>query len=706
MREPETGSFRLDTWLCEPRLHRISGPDGARQVEPKVMQVLLRLAARPGEVVTRRELLDAVWADSAVTEQVLSRAISELRKAFSDDSRTPRVIETISKMGYRLLPPVVPEGPGGARSESAPPEPRRRRLPLPAVVALTAIPLLALLAVVEQRARRPTPVDPQERMRLSLLLPADSAPRFDFHRSFEISPDGTLLVYSGATDGVPRLWMRRLDGDRAEPIPGGEGGYGPFFSADGSQIGFYAAGALKRMPLSGGDPVTLYSDASDAVGAAWRADGTIVFARRMLEGLWILPPGGTPRALTDLDPESRERSHFWPRFLPDGRHVLFTVWRGGGISGCDVELLALADGSRRTLIRGGADARFVDGKLLFARADRLVEVPYDAEAHELRGAESTVTEDLLTHPMTGSAHFAAADGGPLIWAARDAGGALRRVLRVDGDRTVEVGPGSGSYGTPRLAPDGRRLALTQSVDSMQVWLHDLDRGGAERLTREGLNLWPLWTPDGERIVFSSEREGAFNLWWKQARPDAAAERLTESPNLQFPGSWSPDGEVLAYTEFDPKSRWDIWLLPRDGSPREFLVTGFDEFRPTISPDGALMAYVSNETGEWSDRGRWEVFVRLLDDPTTRIRVSTEGGIDPAWSADSRRLYYRRGDRVFAATLARTPAPRVTSSELLFDDVSIPEPGEGVPAIDVDDDGRFIVIGAAEAGRAVRLRVLF
>jgi Tol biopolymer transport system component len=530
-------------------------------------------------------------------------------------------------------------------------------------------------------------------------------------RCFDLSPDGTHLVYTATIDGRQQLYSRRIDRDEVVPIPGTEGGFGPFFSPDGSQIGFYVAGKLRRIPADGGDAVTLAGDASDAIGATWRGDGTIVYVRRFLDVLYWIPAGQGPRALTELDGERGERSHFWPHALPDGRHLLLTIWYGGSIDECDIDLLDLETGERRTLIRGGADARYVpDGRLLFARSGTLMQVGFDLRRVEFTGTPQIVREDLLTHPFSGAGNFAVARNGTLVYAPRESHAAQRAFYRMTESGSVElIESDLGAYATPRLSPDGARLATTTLNQRMQIWLHDLERGGVERLTQAGHNFWPVWTPDGDRIAFTSNRVGTFNLFWKAARGDAPTERLTQSENLQFPGSWSPDGARLAYSEFHPETRWDIWMLPIEGNrePEPFLVTAFDEFRPSFSPDGSLVAYVSNESGRWDEHGRWEVYLRLRDDPDTRVQVSTEGGGDPAWSEDGATLYFRMGDRLFAASVKRGRTITVGEPRIVFDDLRLPESEsvDVIPAYDVAPDGSFLALRLAQPARPTALKVV-
>jgi serine/threonine-protein kinase len=650
------GPFQVGDWVCRPSLHRLVGPRGTVQLEPKVLQVLLCLASRPGRVWTRADLLDSVWQGGAVSEQVLSRAISELRKAFADDSRAPRAIETIAKSGYRLLLPVAPVGTAGGDDAVAPAAVaggRYRALGPPAAlaVAIGAVVVAAWIwlqdgGVVEGGRAGP--------LRASLLLPPEAALVLDEERSFALSPDGAFLVYSATREGAPALYVRRLDRAESEPLIGGEGGYGPFFSSDGNYVGFYAEGSLRRVGVEGGESVTLLVDASDALGATWGDDGTLVFTRRWLEGLWWMRPGEGARRLTELDVAAGERSHHWPELLPGGRHLLYTVWKGGGIESCEVVVLDLENGRRRSLLQAAADARFVPpGFLVFVRSGALAWVELDVERVEVKGPPRPLLEGVRHHPVSGAGHFAISRLGHLVWADWDASTPARALYRVDAKgRWGAPVVLSASISTPQLSPRAERVALTRNERGLQVWLHDLTTGSEERLTGEGESLWPVWSPDGRSIAFSSQRDGVFNLYMKEARGDAPARRLTTAGNIQLPGSFSPDGLRLAYAEFDPKRRWDIWLLglERGSTPEPFLNSPFDELRPTFSPDGRSIAYVSNESGRWDETGRWEVFIRPLDSRHLRVQASRGGGGDPAWSSDGARLYYRQAERLFSVAV--------------------------------------------------------
>ncbi len=458
--------------------------------------------------------------------------------------------------------------------------------------------------------------------------------------------------------------------------------------------------AQEGWEVSGGTPLTLSDDAWDAHGAAWTKDGTIVFTGKLLDGLSRVPAaGGHAEPLTTLDRDLGENSHFWPQLLPGGESVLFTAWRG---TTADIEVVSLSSGERKLLIRGGGYASYVSpGKLVYMRGGTLLAVPFSREGLEVTGPPRPILEGILTHPLFGTPHLCFSRSGTLLFAPADA--ARRSLARVDAQgRERRLDLGRDRHATVRLSPDDRRLALSVHEDWLNIWLYDLQRGGRERLTRERPGAWPVWSPDGSRLAYTSGREDAFLLVSKAATGGAVAESLVESQNLMVPGSWSPDGRLLLYAEFHPESRWDIWTVPVDEKqePRPVLQTPFDERQPVFSPDGRHVAYVSNETGGRDTFQRWEVYVRAFDDPATKIRVSTGGGGgDPVWDRSGRELFYRVGSRLMAVPVETEPRLSTGPPRLVFDGLA----DVGWP-FDVAADGTFLVV--RDAGpRALHLNVI-
>ncbi|MCI0491252.1 MAG: winged helix-turn-helix domain-containing protein [Blastocatellia bacterium] len=716
-----TADFRVGQWLVQPQLNRITIGDKTIQIEPKVMRVLLCLAERPEQVVTREQLMKTVWGNVFVSEQVLSRSISELRKVFDDDSKTQSFIETIPKTGYRLIAPVsceetdgaplaaiddkspVTEPPSSQQTETVLPQWRERNTFRAAALAI----LVVSAIVLGWFSIRSTSKESRSVMRLTLALPESLPPELELFQSLALSPDGRRLVYVARNEGRYQLYERWLDQPNPAPIPGTEGGYGPFFSPDGQWLGFYSGGSLKKVALDGGTPVTIASCCTDALGAHWGPDGTIVFARRFFDGLSRVPAsGGRPEELTRLDLDRGERSHFWPEILPGGKAVIFTIWRGGDMDDAEIAVLSLETGERRSLFKGTCARYLSTGHLVYVRRGRLVAVPFDTEKLETTGPPAPSLEKVAMSYVSGAANYSISSDGTLVYlpgGTRQSDSSLLWVSR-QGEAQAMV-EGQRNYWNLRISPDGRRLALSIQGDSADLWTYELSDGSFKRLTFEKANLAPIWTPDGRRIVFTSDLNGPpLNLYWKAADGSDTAEQLVKSKNIQVPGSWSPDGKVLAYWEFDPSTRADLWILPLDGpdarKPRPFLRTDYDENQPMFSPDGRWIAYTSKETG------RWEVFVRPFPGPGGKWQISTEGGMDPVWSRSGKELFYREGNFVMAVDIESGSTFKAAKPRLLLDGAYRVEAGTLLPSYDIAPDGqRFVMLKNETESTATELNVV-
>lgn len=740
--------FLLGDFLVQPQLNRINRNGETVQVEPKVMRVLLCMAERPGQVVTREELLSAVWGDAFVSEQVLSRSISELRKLLADDAR--EMIETIPKTGYRLVAPVTP-GPvtQGPAAKDAGPEFDREsnrdvgpRIDAPAQAAtgdralakreiageaqappaahrwglwLTLVVLGLLLCAfawawwrIERESSGPL-------MRLTLDLAETIPPELDIFESFAISPDGSLIVFVGRRDGKYQLFERPLARSQATAIPGTEGGYGPFFSPDGKWLGFYAGGLLRKIQLGGGSQSIIGGPADDAVGASWGEDGAVVFTRRVFEGLYrVSSGGGEVKELTRLDKNQGERSHLWPEVLPDAKAVIFTVWKGGDINNAEIALLSLADKTRRTLIEGGARARYLPtGHLAYVRRSQLFVVPFDIDRLVVTGAPAPMQERVGMNLITGAGHYAVARTGLLLYLPDRVRRQDLQLLWVDRAGSAQpVRSGARGYWTPRISPDGARVAFGEQGESLDLWIEEFSGGALRRLTFGRSNFAPVWSPDGRRIVFSSDAHGGpLNIYWRASDGSDEAARLTESGNPQFPGSWTPDGRSLLYAEIDAETRWDIWRLDlkdaqgaagaqERGAPQPWLRTKDDEMHPAVSPDGRWIAYTSSETG------KWQVFVRSFPEAEGKWQISTEGGVEPRWRGDGRELYFRSGDKIMAVDVTTGEKFSAARPRELFAGKYQLETVSMLPGYDVAPDGnRFIMLKSESAEQPTRLQAV-
>ncbi len=529
----------------------------------------------------------------------------------------------------------------------------------------------------------------------------------------DLSPDGTRLAYvggsiaTGATGQGRKLYIRSLDQLDATPLSGTEDALQPFFSPDGQWVAFFSSGKLKKVSVYGGAPMTL-CDAPNPRGGSWGPDDTIVFTPNTTTGLSRVPAaGGTPEELTA--PGDEERSHRWPHVLPDGKAVLFiTQASDGTYDDASIEVLSLATGERKVVHEGGSVPRYLPtGHLVYVREGTLFAAPFDRDRLETTGPPAPIIEGVVSAggstgeaPGDGAAQFAFSETGTLVYLSGASRGENYKLVWVDGEGAVStLSEQQAHYTTPRLSPDGRRLAVTLNFGGeADVWVYEIERGAMTRLTFEpGYDGFPVWSPDGERLAFGSSRDGSeANLFWKRADGTGEAERLTESQNTQLLTSWSPDGKVLAFSELDPETSWDIWVLPLDGDrePQLFHRTPFLEAYPEFSPDGRWLAYFSDESG------RFEVYVKPFPGPGGKWQISTDGGLYPLWGPDGGELFYRslEGDRMLVVPYTvdgesfRAGRPR----ELFQGQFA----SRRVPDADIAPDGkRFVMLqseGAAEA----------
>jgi eukaryotic-like serine/threonine-protein kinase len=463
-------------------------------------------------------------------------------------------------------------------------------------------------------------------------------------RDLAITPDGSRVVYVGNRGS--QLFVRALAA--LEPVAVFTGApRGPFVSPDGQWIGFVdGVGVLKKVAMTGGPAITLATvEGGPSRGATWSSDGTIVFATAGT-GLQSVPAAGGPTAVvTRLDSAQGEAGHQWPEWLPGGRAVLFTITaRTGGLDAARVAVLDLQTGERTILVRGGSDAHYVSsGHLLYTAAGTLRAVPFDLARLEARGTPVSVLSNVLMTPfgavdavVAGDGTLAYISGGSVTGVA-----APRTLVWVDrqGRETLIPTPPR-PYMFPRVSPDGTRIAVHAADQEFDLWVWDLARGTLTRLTSEpGQDTYPVWTPDGQRILFASNRDTALfmNLYLQVADGSGSATRLTESPNGQIPSATTADGTRLVFHELTPTRQRDLMLLTLTPTPRvePLLETRFDESNGIVSPDGHWLAYQSNSSGQF------EIYVRPFPNVGAgQSQVSNAGGVQPVWGRSGRELFYK------------------------------------------------------------------
>jgi Tol biopolymer transport system component len=475
-----------------------------------------------------------------------------------------------------------------------------------------------------------------------------------------MSNDGSLIAYVGTRGGRAQLFVRPLNSLESRALPGTNDAIGPFFSPDHRWVAFFAEGKLKKVPVDGGTPFSL-CDAPIGFGGSWGPDDTIVFAPATGSGLSRVPAtGGPPTRVTQVNAEKGEFSHRWPEWLPDGKTVIFTIGTVGSWDDAQIVAQSLVSGRQTVLVRGGTNPRYLSsGHLMYAKGGTLLAAPFDAARLSFTGAARPVIENVV-QSFDGAAQVGTSPSGALVYVSGSFTSDKRRLIGVQ--RSGAVAPlaaPADAYAEPRLSPDSRTLAVTIAGTTEDIWTYDIARGALAQVTFEGRSASPIWTPDGQRLTFSWHANGPGNLFWKMLA-GGSQERLTTSDHLQLPGSWSGNGGRLVFVERDATTGRDLWILNEDRTTRPFLASAYDETAPRFSPDGGLIAYVSNESG------RNEVYVRAYADPTRKWQVSRNGGAEPVWDPGGQELFFRAGDRMMVTSLGLSSNPQFAAPRTLFE----------------------------------------
>jgi len=537
---------------------------------------------------------------------------------------------------------------GSQESGSAPATTWRRLAPwaVAAVAVILAGAMLVMLA--PGKAKAPSPIQ-----RFSVDIGQDVSLVTTAGAPIALSPDGQTLAFVARTPTNrtnPLLFIRRLDQLQATPLSGTDGAVGPSFSPDGQWIGFIAQGGLKKISIHGGAAVKV-ADAPSVRGASWDENRTIVFAPESNSALMRVSTddGGKPQAITTL--ERGEATHRWPQLLPGGRGVLYTAHTSiSGFDEANIVVQALPSGAPKIVQRGGSYGRYLaSGHVVYVHEGTLFAVPFDLARLETTGPSVPVTAGIDTNTV-GAAHFDVSVNGTLVYLPGSATGDQVRMdwLERNG-QTTALRSTVADWTNPLFAPDGQHIAFDVNSGNRQtdIWTYDWARDVLTPLTRGGTSQKPVWTPDGQRIVFSSRRDGPLNLYWQRSDGTGEVQRLTDNPNGQGAWSWHPNGKLLAFHELSQRTRDDIWILPiegdertgwKAGKPTMFIGGPSVERAPMFSPDGRWMAYQSAESGQD------EVYVVTYPGGTNRVKVSNGGGVDPAWSRTRPELVYASSDQ--------------------------------------------------------------
>jgi Tol biopolymer transport system component len=614
-------------------------------------------------VVTREPDLDALpKATPRAVRRLLSRCLRKAPRMRLPDIGAARLdlqevrAGTIDEAGG-------PTGDAGERAR----EQRRSRTRDGAWAAL-ALALAGVAAVLLVQRLTATP-EPRPAAHFVLDTPEDLA--FWTWDPVAVSPDGRSLAFVGTgPSGDRQLWLRPLDSPEARPLPGTVGAVGGYFwSADSTSIAFAAEGELRKVALATGTvqricalprrPKGDAADVGDFNAGTWSPEGTVVFADGFpASRLYSVPgTGGEASPLGSLDESRGETAHHWPQFLPDGRHLFLTVIASeeehAGLHVISLE----SPGARRRIRPETARFRYsAPGTLLFVRDGVLLGQRFDVRGLATKGPAVSIASSVASFSEGESwAWFSASTTGRLAWLSGQGGEVGLEWVDRGGRRLGTLGE-PGRYGQIVLSPDDKRVAaeLPGADGRYDLWLIDVARGVPSRLTTDPANERdPVWSPDSQDLVFSSDASGDQNLLRKALQGSEPAVPLPGGIG-QTPGArdiakeWLREENTLLYLTLGEER--GLWALSLDGDgPPEPLVKGFAVDKPSVSPDGRWLAYISTESG------RYEVYVEPFRRRGEKVRVSAGGGAQPKWRGDGKELFYLSLDGALMAVDVRSGA---------------------------------------------------
>jgi len=549
----------------------------------------------------------------------------------------------------------------------------------------------------------------------------------NFRPGLAVSPNGRKVAWVGGQidlQAPPRIYVRDLERWDGVPIPGTEGAWGVLFSPDGEWLAFQQGQQIKKVALGGGTPVVLVEKLNNQgtgwgpAGISWGKNGTLVFPQALGVGLsMVRDSGGEPQEFTTLDAKANESSHRLPHFLPDGSAVLFTVLRYTNITPnwkrAQVWVKPL-NGERKLLLEDAMDAQYAgNGVLVFARQGKLYGVHFDPSSLTVSGTPVQLLDNVQQSlygtaavMWTGAAQYSLAENGTLFYGP----GPLEPPVYssfswVDhaGTMTPIADMKPMARFAPRLLPDQRRVAYSELHVNKDVWVFDTSRGTEDRATYEGQNAFPIWSRDG-RMAFRSDRAGPLGIYlvsdsnWRQVT------QLTTGPQ-DVPSSWSPDGTQLVFTRgFSATGgNTDIYVasIGTTNDIRPLIASSASEAFPEISPDGKWLAYTSDEGG------RSQLYVQSFMQPGKRVTITSSDVTisEPAWSLNSKELFYRAANAIMSVRYTDTAEFLPEKAVKLFQYVPAIGGTSVRASYDVTRDGRFLVNQTVQQSAAERNRLI-
>jgi eukaryotic-like serine/threonine-protein kinase len=622
---------------------------------------------------------------SAVPEHVDAAVARALEKLPADRFSTAKEFaDALQGRG------AITVGTGAAAAAPRAPSGLRDRIRDPLTLALAGV-AVAALVFAGMSQRRPAPVTAVPPIRFVLNASDSTRPLDNFPWPGAISPDGRTVVYTVAQRGTGSMfYVQRTDQLEPRPLPGTVGAYQPYFSPDGEWLAFQQSGKDRKIRLDGSAALTI-ADGGSANGADWTINDEIISGATLaFKGLSrVSAAGGVMTEFTHPDSAKNARQHVWPIAVPDGEHVVFTIWYGN-LEASQLAVASISTGRVTELgIKGIRPLAVLDDRVVYIQSDgTIMAARLDAKGGRVIGNAVPVHNPVpVIAANNGNSGAFISPGGALITARGNLQTQLTWLSR-DGSTRRPILPDVRSYYSPILSPDERRLlVLVDENQRMDVWIYDFGTGTFSRLTTSGTVTSASWSADGSHVIYTGRGESDRTAFWRQPSSGGSApEKLMEVGELAPSTIVTPDGRELVYQAYR-NNTWDLLYARLDSSPvtpRPYVTTSANEMNPRFSPDGKWVTFISDESG------RSEAYVRSFPDPSSRVQVSAEGAQEIVWSDDGKTIYYRSGSALLTATVELAPLFHVVRRDTLL---TTQMPGATIfgASYDIARDGRIITL---------------
>jgi DNA-binding winged helix-turn-helix (wHTH) protein/Tol biopolymer transport system component len=657
-------------------------------VPSKTFDTLAYLAAHPDRTVPKDELISAVWKNMFVSEDSLFHSMSVLRRALGDDSTHPQLIITVPRKGYRLKGPVravfedcfdVSESTAESAEadwKAQPPiEPLRWPTSRQWSKLWTLLPIALVLGLAVRVFTTPRVLPAGGTVLFTQLAPEGAS----LASGGILSPDSRYMVFVARDqEAEQRLYLKQMDSSEPRPISGTEGAADPFWSPTSDMVGFFANGELKTVDLRGDTPQAVAAVPVSTGGGSWSSNGTIVFSDWQTGLYRVDSAGGQVTRVSTVNRSAGELVQKLPQFLPDGRHFLFFL-RSANADQTGGYVGSLDSSKRTRLLTRTSSPVFYSppGYLLYVQDDSLMAQRFDAARLNLTGVPTLVARKVLA---PGNADWKMISASASLLTFRS-GTTMQELawFERNGQRAGSI-PGGKALRSPDFSPDRKQLAAMDGGPG--IWIVDLERNAATRLEGEG--MYPLWSPNGNRIAFESYN--SLTLFVRNIRGPVQNQVLVNDNQRKILSDWSSAGDYLVYATLDPSTKLDLVLLPMSGDkkPLPLLRTPFNESQGRIAPNGRWIAYVSDESGTL------EVYVQRFPSLGDKRVVSIGGGVEPVWRSDGKELFYLSpGHSIVSVPFEPTEPPLIGRPKPLF---RAPISFSGAPNhYTVDSEGRRFLI---------------